>query len=100
MEGWAGVTPAESEDTLRFADLRAVRPMTETYPLERGSRSICTHVEWQRRVSRCVDHVNVHWKKATSVLVESSFDSSAAIVGSRSHPTGLTVNFRRAEAVF
>ena len=39
MEGWAGVTPAESEDTLRFADLRGVRPMTEIYPLEKAAEA-------------------------------------------------------------
>jgi D-arabinose 1-dehydrogenase-like Zn-dependent alcohol dehydrogenase len=39
MEGWAGVTPAESEDALRFAELRGVRPMTETYPLEKAAEA-------------------------------------------------------------
>lgn len=29
------VSPADTEDTLRFADLTGVRPMIETYPLER-----------------------------------------------------------------
>jgi len=37
MEGWAGVTPADSEDTLRFAELRGVRAMIETYPLEKAA---------------------------------------------------------------
>jgi D-arabinose 1-dehydrogenase-like Zn-dependent alcohol dehydrogenase len=34
IEGWGGVTPADSEETLRFAELRGVRAMIETYPLE------------------------------------------------------------------
>jgi D-arabinose 1-dehydrogenase-like Zn-dependent alcohol dehydrogenase len=37
IEGWAGVTPADSEDTLRFAELRSVRPMVETFPLEKAA---------------------------------------------------------------
>jgi hypothetical protein len=32
IEGWAGVTPADSDDALRFAELRGARPMVETYP--------------------------------------------------------------------
>ena len=39
IEGWAGVTPADSEDTLRFADLRGVRAMIETYPLEKAAEA-------------------------------------------------------------
>jgi D-arabinose 1-dehydrogenase-like Zn-dependent alcohol dehydrogenase len=34
IQGWAAGTPADSEDTLRFAELTSVRPMIETYPLE------------------------------------------------------------------
>jgi D-arabinose 1-dehydrogenase-like Zn-dependent alcohol dehydrogenase len=29
--------PADSKDALRFAKLTGVRPLTETYPLERAS---------------------------------------------------------------
>jgi D-arabinose 1-dehydrogenase-like Zn-dependent alcohol dehydrogenase len=36
IEGWAGVTPADSEDALRFSALRGVRPIIETYPLEKA----------------------------------------------------------------
>ena len=36
IQGWAAGTPADSEDTLRFAELTGVRPMIETYPLERA----------------------------------------------------------------
>jgi D-arabinose 1-dehydrogenase-like Zn-dependent alcohol dehydrogenase len=35
IQGWASGTPTDSEDTLRFAELSGVRPMIETYPLER-----------------------------------------------------------------
>ena len=37
IQGWAAGTPADSEDTLRFSELAGVRPMIETYPLERAS---------------------------------------------------------------
>ena len=36
IQGWAAGTPADSEDTLRFAELTGVRPMIETYPLEKA----------------------------------------------------------------
>jgi D-arabinose 1-dehydrogenase-like Zn-dependent alcohol dehydrogenase len=39
MEGWGGVTPADSDDTLRFAELRGVRAMIETYPLEKAAEA-------------------------------------------------------------
>jgi len=35
IQGWAAGTPAASEDTLNFCVLTGVRPMIETYPLER-----------------------------------------------------------------
>jgi D-arabinose 1-dehydrogenase-like Zn-dependent alcohol dehydrogenase len=35
IQGWAAGTPADSDDTLRFAELSGVRPMIETYPLEK-----------------------------------------------------------------
>ena len=37
IQGWAAGTPADSEDTLRFAELTGVCPMTETYPLEKAA---------------------------------------------------------------
>jgi D-arabinose 1-dehydrogenase-like Zn-dependent alcohol dehydrogenase len=37
IQGWAAGTPADSEDTLRFAELTGVRPMIETYPLEQAA---------------------------------------------------------------
>jgi D-arabinose 1-dehydrogenase-like Zn-dependent alcohol dehydrogenase len=39
IQGWAAGTPIDSEDTLRFAELTGVRPMIETYPLERASEA-------------------------------------------------------------
>jgi D-arabinose 1-dehydrogenase-like Zn-dependent alcohol dehydrogenase len=39
IEGWASGTPADSEDTLRFAELSGVRPMIETYPLEKAAEA-------------------------------------------------------------
>lgn len=37
VQGWTTGTPVEAEDTLRFAQLSGVRPMIETYPLERAA---------------------------------------------------------------
>jgi D-arabinose 1-dehydrogenase-like Zn-dependent alcohol dehydrogenase len=37
IQGWASGTPADQEDTLRFAELSGVRPMIETYPLEKAA---------------------------------------------------------------
>jgi D-arabinose 1-dehydrogenase-like Zn-dependent alcohol dehydrogenase len=39
IQGWAAGTPADSEDTLRFAELTGVRPMIETYPLEEAAEA-------------------------------------------------------------
>jgi D-arabinose 1-dehydrogenase-like Zn-dependent alcohol dehydrogenase len=39
IQGWASGTPADSEDTLRFAELAGVRPMIETYPLEKAAEA-------------------------------------------------------------
>ncbi|MGA7906876.1 MAG: alcohol dehydrogenase [Candidatus Sulfotelmatobacter sp.] len=39
LQGWAAGTPADSEDTLRFAELSGVRPMIETYPLEKAAEA-------------------------------------------------------------
>jgi D-arabinose 1-dehydrogenase-like Zn-dependent alcohol dehydrogenase len=37
IQGWASGSAVDSEDTLRFAALTGVRPMIETFPLERAS---------------------------------------------------------------
>ena len=39
VRGWAAGTPTNSEDTLRFAELTSVRPMIETYPLEKADEA-------------------------------------------------------------
>ena len=39
IQGWAAGTPADSEDTLLFAELTGVRPMIETYPLEKAAEA-------------------------------------------------------------
>jgi D-arabinose 1-dehydrogenase-like Zn-dependent alcohol dehydrogenase len=39
IQGWAAGTPVDSEDTLRFAELSGVRPMIETYPLEKAGEA-------------------------------------------------------------
>src|SRR6202521_1296805 len=37
IQGWASGTTADEDDTLRFAELTGVRPMIETYPLEKAA---------------------------------------------------------------
>ena len=39
IQGWAAGTPADSEDTLRFAELSGARAMIETYPLEKAAEA-------------------------------------------------------------
>ena len=39
IQGWMAGTPTDSEDTLRFAELTGVRPMIETYPLEKAAEA-------------------------------------------------------------
>ena len=39
IQGWAAGTPAGEEDTLNFAELMGVRPMIETYPLEKAGEA-------------------------------------------------------------
>ena len=39
IQGWASGTPADSEDTLHFAELTGVRPMIETYPFEKAGEA-------------------------------------------------------------
>ena len=39
IQGWASGTPTDAEDTLRFAELTGVRPMIETYPLEKAEEA-------------------------------------------------------------
>jgi D-arabinose 1-dehydrogenase-like Zn-dependent alcohol dehydrogenase len=39
IQGWASGTPVDAEDTLRFAELKGVHPMIETYPLEKAGEA-------------------------------------------------------------
>ena len=39
IQGWMAGTPSDCEDTLRFAELTGVRPMIETYPLEKAAEA-------------------------------------------------------------
>ncbi|MGC1374185.1 MAG: alcohol dehydrogenase [Candidatus Sulfotelmatobacter sp.] len=39
IQGWSSGTPADSEDTLNFAELTGVRPMIETFPLEKAGEA-------------------------------------------------------------
>ena len=39
IQGWAAGTAADCDDTLRFAELTGVRPMIETYPLEKAAEA-------------------------------------------------------------
>ena len=39
IHGWASGTPIDAEDTLNFSLLTGVRPMIETYPLERAGEA-------------------------------------------------------------
>jgi D-arabinose 1-dehydrogenase-like Zn-dependent alcohol dehydrogenase len=51
IQGWVAGTAADSEDTLRFAELTGVRPMIETYPLEKAAeayaRMMSGHAEFR-----------------------------------------------------
>jgi D-arabinose 1-dehydrogenase-like Zn-dependent alcohol dehydrogenase len=39
IQGWAAGTAADAEDTVNFAELTGVRPMIETYPLEKAGEA-------------------------------------------------------------
>jgi D-arabinose 1-dehydrogenase-like Zn-dependent alcohol dehydrogenase len=39
IQGWPSGIPADSEDTLRFAEMAGVRPMIEKYPLEKAAEA-------------------------------------------------------------
>ena len=39
VSGWYSGTAADSEDTLRFAELSGVRPMIETFPLDKAAEA-------------------------------------------------------------
>src|SRR5271168_1566599 len=56
IQGWAAGTPADSEDTLRFAELSGVRAMIETYPLEKAAEAYARMMSGNAQF-RVVDHV-------------------------------------------
>jgi D-arabinose 1-dehydrogenase-like Zn-dependent alcohol dehydrogenase len=37
IQGWTSGTAADEEDTVNFANLTGVRPMIETYPLDKAA---------------------------------------------------------------
>ena len=39
IQGWPSGIPTDSEDTLRFSELTGVRPMIETYPLDKAGEA-------------------------------------------------------------
>jgi D-arabinose 1-dehydrogenase-like Zn-dependent alcohol dehydrogenase len=39
IKGWSAGTPADSKDTLRFAEAAGIRPMIEKYPLEKAAEA-------------------------------------------------------------
>ncbi|MDQ3848703.1 MAG: alcohol dehydrogenase [Thermoproteota archaeon] len=39
IKGWSTGVPIDAEDTVRFAELSGVRPLIETYPLEKASEA-------------------------------------------------------------
>jgi D-arabinose 1-dehydrogenase-like Zn-dependent alcohol dehydrogenase len=51
IKGWAAGIPTDSEDTVRFAELTGVRPMIETFPLEKAAeayaRMMSGHAEFR-----------------------------------------------------
>ncbi|HWE51899.1 MAG TPA: alcohol dehydrogenase [Bryobacteraceae bacterium] len=49
IQGWAAGTPADTDDTLRFSQLTGVRPMIETYPLERAAEAYARMMSGQAR---------------------------------------------------
>ena len=53
IQGSASGTPADSEDTLRFAALTGVRPMIETFPLEKAAEAYARMLSGKAQF-RCV----------------------------------------------
>jgi len=57
IQGWSAGTPADSEDTLRFADMTGVRPMMEKYPLAEAAEGYARMMSGKSRVPCCPDYV-------------------------------------------
>src|ERR1700676_3428622 len=49
IQGWAAGTPEDSEETLRFSELTGVRPMIETYPLEKAGEAYARMISGNAR---------------------------------------------------
>ena len=49
IQGWNTGTPADAEDTLRFAELSGVHPIVETYPLERAGEAYARMISGNAR---------------------------------------------------
>jgi D-arabinose 1-dehydrogenase-like Zn-dependent alcohol dehydrogenase len=49
IQGFTSGTPIDSEDTLRFAELTGVRPMIETYPLEKAAEAYARMMSGEAR---------------------------------------------------
>ena len=49
IQGYASGTPSDTDDTLRFSDLTCVRPMIETYPLEKAGEAYARMMSGQVR---------------------------------------------------
>jgi D-arabinose 1-dehydrogenase-like Zn-dependent alcohol dehydrogenase len=47
VQGWASGTPTDAEDTLNFSVLTGVRPMIETYPLEKAAEAFARMMSGQ-----------------------------------------------------
>ena len=67
IQGWAAGTPADSEDTLRFADLSGVRGHDRNLSTGKGCRDLRTNYERQGAVPRCFDNVMIR-RQVLSVL--------------------------------
>ena len=53
IQGWASDTPADSEDTLRFAEMTGVHPMIEKYPLAKVAEGYARMISGKAQF-RCV----------------------------------------------
>jgi len=49
LQGWAAGTAADAEDTLQFSELTGIRPMIETYPLEKAAEGYARMISGQAR---------------------------------------------------
>jgi D-arabinose 1-dehydrogenase-like Zn-dependent alcohol dehydrogenase len=69
IQGWAAGTPADSEDTLRFAELSGVRPMIETYPLEKAAEAYARMLSGKAEFRVVLTMSGWRQRETTAVLV-------------------------------